>query len=128
VGTWIAAGTAVLFLMMPVAAAALGRIDGWVPAAYTVMSCLSFVVYAGDKRRSRQNGRRTPENTLHLIDLLGGWPGGLAARGMLRHKTRKPVFRAVAAMIIALHLGGWAWFLIGAPPVEVVRNWLAAIA
>jgi uncharacterized membrane protein YsdA (DUF1294 family) len=128
VGTWIAAGTAALFLLIPVAAAALDRIAGWVPTVYVAMSCLSFAVYAGDKRRSRQNGRRTPENTLHLIDLLGGWPGGLAARRTLRHKTRKKAFRAVAAMIIALHLGGWAWFFIGSPPVEVVRNWLAEIA
>ena len=36
-----------------------------------------------------------PESTLHLLDLACGWPGGLAARHLLRHKTRKQPFRAV---------------------------------
>lgn len=37
-----------------------------------------------------ERGRwRTPENTLHVAELLGGWPGALVAQQLFRHKTRK---------------------------------------
>ena len=37
-------------------------------------------------------GRRTPESTLHLMSLVGGWPGALIAQMLLRRKTRKLSF------------------------------------
>lgn len=73
-----------------------------------VASLLSYVLYALDKRRAVRGGRRVPEATLHLLALLGGWPGALAASSRLRHKTRKRPFRAVRALTILVHAGGVA--------------------
>lgn len=39
--------------------------------------------------------RRPNEGTLILLGLLCGWPGGMAAQQVFRHKTKKQPFRAV---------------------------------
>jgi uncharacterized membrane protein YsdA (DUF1294 family) len=62
---------------------------------YGAMSCIAFVLYRHDKSAARAGRGRTRERTLHVVDLLGGWPGGLFAQDRLRHKTRKPSFQLV---------------------------------
>ncbi|TLM94745.1 MAG: DUF1294 domain-containing protein [Actinobacteria bacterium] len=59
------------------------------------MSAVAFVAYGRDKAAARRGMRRTPESTLHLIALLGGWPGALVAQRAFRHKTRKTSFQVV---------------------------------
>ena len=54
-----------------------------------LMSLLTLVVYAWDKRQAIRGGWRVPEARLHLLELCGGWPGALVARQWLRHKTQK---------------------------------------
>lgn len=61
--------------------------------AYTALSVASFVLYGIDKRAAVLGSRRTPERTLHLVALFGGWPGALAAQLVFRHKTKKASFR-----------------------------------
>ena len=56
------------------------------------MSVVAYATYARDKSAARRSARRTPERTLHLMALLGGWPGALLAQRRLRHKSRKPSF------------------------------------
>src|SRR4051812_25081853 len=60
-----------------------------IPLAYSVCSLLSWGLYWHDKSRAQRDVWRTRESTLHLFDLLGGWPGGLIAQRVHRHKTRK---------------------------------------
>jgi uncharacterized membrane protein YsdA (DUF1294 family) len=69
-----------------------------------VMSCVSFVVYAVDKRQAAINGRRVPERTLHLLAFLGGWPGALLGQRQFRHKTKKMSFLLVFWLVVVLHL------------------------
>jgi uncharacterized membrane protein YsdA (DUF1294 family) len=75
-------------------------------------SLVTFVVYAVDKRTARANAsergrstqrRRVPERTLHLLALIGGFPGAWLGRQRLRHKTRKPGFAAVLALAALVH-------------------------
>ena len=73
------------------------------------MSLFAFIAYALDKSAARRGDRRTPERTLHLIALAGGWPGGMLAQRMLRHKTRKPAFHVVLWTSALLHLAALAW-------------------
>lgn len=60
---------------------------------YLGLSILTFVLYAADKRAAQTHRWRTPENTLLLVGLVGGWPGAAAAQQVLRHKTKKLSFR-----------------------------------
>jgi uncharacterized membrane protein YsdA (DUF1294 family) len=60
--------------------------------AYLGLSVLAFIVYALDKSAAVSGRWRTPESTMHLISLAGGWPGALIAQQLLRHKTSKQSF------------------------------------
>ena len=77
-------------------------------AVYAVMSVVTFVAFAWDKSCAKAGRRRVPEQTLHSLELLGGWPGALAGQRWLRHKSEKLSYRIVLWAIVALHLAGWA--------------------
>ncbi|AXA54012.1 DUF1294 domain-containing protein [Pseudomonas thivervalensis] len=80
----------------------------WVPmAAYGVVSVVAFLLYWSDKRKARVDAWRTPENVLHALELAGGWPGGLLAQHLFRHKTRKVSFQVVFWFIVLLHQVFW---------------------
>lgn len=95
-----------------------------------VMSVVSYVMYAWDKRQARVKGWRTSESMLHLVELLGGWPGAFIAQRRLRHKSSKGPFLFVFVLIVGLHqflaidaLRGWPFFH---PIIQTVRklaNW-----
>ncbi len=80
-----------------------------------VMSLISFIVYGLDKSRAASGGRRIPERTLHLLALLGGWPGALLGQRRFRHKTVKLSFRIVFWLVVLLHLS-----LVGAVAYVVI--------
>jgi uncharacterized membrane protein YsdA (DUF1294 family) len=80
---------------------------------YAVMSAATFVAYAVDKSAARRTRRRVSEKTLHLLALLGGWPGALLAMPVFRHKRRKTPFVAVLWSIALAHAVGWIWCLGG---------------
>lgn len=90
-------------------------IAGWVPlwlvATYLSLSAATVVMYWADKAAAGRGGRRTPENTLHLASLVGGWPGALIAQQHLRHKSVKRPFQVVFWITVALNLAG-AWWLL----------------
>jgi uncharacterized membrane protein YsdA (DUF1294 family) len=77
--------------------------------AYGVMSVVAYVAYARDKSAARRFRRRTPERTLHLMALLGGWPGALLAQRRLRHKSSKPSFLASFWLTVVLNLALLTW-------------------
>lgn len=79
----------------------------WVLLAYLVMSLVSFVQYWSDKAKATRGAWRTPETTLHLVELLGGWPGALVAQQCFRHKTRKGSYQSVFWLIIIAHQLFW---------------------
>lgn len=56
-------------------------------------SAVTFMVYAWDKYKAVKQGYRVSENTLHILALIGGWPGAAIAQQVLRHKTIKASFR-----------------------------------
>jgi len=77
---------------------------GIVAALSAALSLVTLVAMALDKRRARRGGWRIPESTLHLMELLGGWPGSLLASRWLRHKSVKPRYRIVRGLCIVVHL------------------------
>jgi uncharacterized membrane protein YsdA (DUF1294 family) len=69
-----------------------------------VMSVVCFTAYGLDKRRAVNGKRRVPENTLHILALLGGWPGALLGQWQFRHKTQKMSFLIVFWLVVVLHV------------------------
>lgn len=74
--------------------------------AYLAMSAATYIAYARDRSAARAGRRRTPEKALHLMALLGGWPGALLAQRRLRHKSSKTSFLMTFWLTIALNLAG----------------------
>lgn len=100
---------AVTFLLAMLAMAALGLLPVALAVLYLLMSVASFLMYALDKEvAGNARWRRTPESTLHLLDFLGGWPGGLIAQHVARHKTVKASFQRVFWISVLLNLVAFA--------------------
>ncbi|MEB0040630.1 MULTISPECIES: DUF1294 domain-containing protein [unclassified Pseudomonas] len=85
----------------------IGRVSAIPACLYGVMSVLTFFLYWRDKSQARNEGWRTPEKVLHVVELLGGWPGGLVAQQILRHKTRKVSYQVVFWLIVVAHELFW---------------------
>ncbi|WP_271411455.1 DUF1294 domain-containing protein [Pseudomonas sp. Q1-7] len=78
---------------------------------YLAMSLLCFVAYWRDKHLAIAGQRRIPESRLHLLELLGGWPGGLLAQRLIRHKNRKVAYQVKFWLIVAVHLGALGYWV-----------------
>jgi uncharacterized membrane protein YsdA (DUF1294 family) len=74
---------------------------------YVVASLAAFIAYGLDKRAAGRGRWRVPEASLHLIELLGGFPGALLGQRIFRHKRRKARYMIIFWMIFALHAVGW---------------------
>ncbi|WP_394787469.1 DUF1294 domain-containing protein [Rhodoferax sp.] len=90
------------------------RLPFWALEAALALNLLTFWVYWRDKRAAQHGQWRTPEKTLHLLGLWGGWPAAAWAQALLRHKSRKAEFRLVYWLSVAIHctaLLGWLFWL-----------------
>jgi uncharacterized membrane protein YsdA (DUF1294 family) len=92
------------------AAAVLGgKLPALVPAFYLAASIVTLAVYALDKRAACSGRWRTPEATLHLLAVIGGWPGALISQKLLHHKTKKQPFRAFFFLTIVINCAALAY-------------------
>lgn len=85
-----------------------------VPLLYGALSTALFLVYGLDKWAATRGKARVAETSLHLVALLGGWPGALLGQQIFRHKTAKPVFLRLTWAMVALNVSlllalWWAW-------------------
>ena len=77
-------------------------------------SIISFVLYGWDKRQAKVDGRRIPENNLHILALVGGWPGAFLGQQFFRHKTQKRQFLIKHWFVVVVHVAvtiAIFWFL-----------------
>lgn len=79
------------------------RIGIWILMLVSVLSVVCYLVYWLDKRAAQLDQWRTRERSLHLLAVLGGWPGALFAQGRLRHKSRKLGFQVVFWISVMLN-------------------------
>lgn len=93
---------------------------------YLIASIVAFGAYAFDKSAAKRNRWRIRESSLHLLALIGGWPGALAAQYLLRHKTAKPSFLIGFWITVVLNCGALGW-LLSASGAETLRPLLAAM-
>jgi uncharacterized membrane protein YsdA (DUF1294 family)/cold shock CspA family protein len=87
----------------------LGKLPMPVLGFYALISLLTLVVYATDKDAARKQRWRTPENTLHLLALAGGWAGALVAQRLLHHKSRKQPFQSLFWITVICNTAALAW-------------------
>ncbi len=114
-----------LFLLLVAASVAVGRLPPEILLLYLGASLVTYFMYFWDKSAARTGAWRTQESTLHLLSLLGGWPGALIAQQTLRHKSRKASFRAVFWLTVLVNCGLFIW-LFTPSGSELLRRILAA--
>lgn len=83
------------------------RTFGIIAAIYLVASVVTFVAYGWDKLKAVRSGWRVQEQTLHLMELLCGWPGALLGQQVFKHKRSKKAYMRWFWVIVALHVVGW---------------------
>jgi uncharacterized membrane protein YsdA (DUF1294 family) len=79
---------------------------------YFIISAITYITYAIDKSAAEQNRWRIKESSLHLLSLVGGWPGALVAQRTLRHKTQKTSFQIVYWATVGFNTAGLFWVVL----------------
>lgn len=110
------AGLAMVLMLAWIALLAWGAWTKRLPLGLLGMLVLlngvTFFAYALDKSAAQRGAWRTPEQTLHLLALLGGWPAAWWAQQWLRHKSRKPSFRTAYWGTVLLNSAGLALVIV----------------
>lgn len=71
--------------------------------AVAAASVVTFLAYFVDKRRAQRADWRTSERALHLMGLMGGWPGAFLGQRTFRHKSSKVSFLVVFWFTVGLY-------------------------
>ncbi|MBX3628123.1 MAG: DUF1294 domain-containing protein [Rhizobacter sp.] len=109
------------FIAIYVALALTRGVSVWFAVAYLLLSIICLLAYSFDKAAAEAGRWRTSEQSLLLLGLAGGWPGGLVAQQLLRHKSSKASFRAAFWGTAAVNVGAFVGFHLYFKP------WLATI-
>lgn len=74
-----------------------------------IINIVTLVAYAMDKAAAKAKARRTPEKTLLLLTIAGGWLGAMVGIYVIRHKSQhlRFILTAWAATIIHAVLFGY---------------------
>ena len=118
---------AALFLACLAVSVGAGELPFAVLGLYLIASLAAFLHYALDKSAAQTNRWRTRESSLHLLALMGGWPGALVAQALLRHKTKKVSFRIVFWATVVFNCLG-LWWLVTPTGSEALRSFLERLA
>ena len=95
---------------------------------FTFVSVIAYVFYALDKKAALSNKRRTPEDWLQFLALMGGWPGALIAQQQFRHKTRKTSFRVVFYLAVLINIGTITFYILEKDTIiQWIKSTLGAI-
>ena len=109
------------FVLFYVFIATTWELPLFVPVLYVSASIVTFAAYAVDKSAATSGGWRIAEPSLLALGLIGGWPGGLLAQELLRHKTRKMSFRAVFWVTVMANIIVFAVFT--TPVLSWISDW-----
>ena len=101
IGAWLSLAG---LLVLPLFSVEYLPFQRWVvPAVMAAASGVAWICYKSDKQRAESGRWRISEAHLHLVELLGGWPGAFLAQRKFRHKTRKGSFQSIFILIVVLH-------------------------
>jgi uncharacterized membrane protein YsdA (DUF1294 family)/cold shock CspA family protein len=110
-GVWPRKTVGALFLVVLLLGWIFAKVPTIVLLAYGAMSVFAILLYGADKSAAMNNRWRTQESTLHLVGLVGGWPGALFAQDIFRHKSKKAEFQSVFWITVVLNCAGLVWLL-----------------
>lgn len=102
---------AIAFCILLTIFALIGRLPLALIYLYLASSTMAFFAYAIDKSAAKNNRWRTKESTLHLLALIGGWPGALFAQRMIRHKSKKVEFQTVFWATVVINCASLLWLI-----------------
>ncbi|AKR43292.1 cold shock and DUF1294 domain-containing protein [Methylophilus sp. TWE2] len=102
---------AVIFLICMAIAVFAGELPLWVLGVYLLASSCTLIAYKLDKMAAKRSHRRTPEKTLHLWALIGGWPGAIIGQKLFRHKSKKLSFQVPFWATIMINCAALAWLI-----------------
>lgn len=105
------AGVGILVLAVLGAGYVTGRLPMLLAGTYGAASLVAFAMYWIDKSAARNDRWRTPESKLHVVGLLGGWPGALLAQDVFRHKSRKVDFQIVFWIVVIANVAIVVWLM-----------------
>ena len=94
---------------------AIHKIPPVVFLIYLIMSIMTIVVYAMDKYKAVKSQWRIPEATLHICELLCGWPGAMIAQVVIRHKNAKLSFQLIFWLMMIINIGILAFIVFKLP-------------
>jgi uncharacterized membrane protein YsdA (DUF1294 family)/cold shock CspA family protein len=108
-GMSLKAAFSIGLLMFLGASVSMGKLPPAIIAIYIGASLVTYVAYKMDKSAAQGNRRRTPERTLHLFSLVGGWPGAMLAQRTFRHKSSKKEFQTTfwGTVVVNCFALGW---------------------
>lgn len=101
----------VIFLSLIATVYFLSHIPQKLVLVYFGASVITFLAYAFDKSKAQRGAWRTPESTLHMFALIGGWPGAAIAQQVLRHKSQKRGFRIAFWFTVIANSGALFWLI-----------------
>lgn len=101
------------FYAVLIVIAAMGKLSWSIVGWYALIGAVTYLVYAKDKQAAQQGKWRTPESTLHLLSVLGGWVGAMMAQNYLRHKTKKSEFRLAYYLTVIVNLAALLYLISG---------------
>ncbi|QIO07762.1 DUF1294 domain-containing protein [Acinetobacter lanii] len=88
-----------------------GYLNSMLLLVISIINAITYWMYAQDKEAAQLGNRRVPENTLHLLSFLGGWPAAWLAQQRLRHKTQKQPFRKIYFCTIVFNILLILWLI-----------------
>lgn len=97
----------IIFCIVLLVSVFIGKLPVIIVGLYILMSFITFIAYAVDKSSAKNDRWRTKESTLHILSIIGGWPGAYFAQTKLRHKSSKAEFKRVYWVTVFLNLGGF---------------------
>lgn len=77
--------------------------SGWIAGFCLIASITSYSFYSQDKECAESGQWRISELRLHVLELIGGWPGAFLAQRRFRHKCAKSAYQFTYWLIVVGH-------------------------